>query len=346
MAEITCAYSGLVFHCDFMPTSLSSREYHHPLFSVPKKKLIALSGEWARGKLAPPESYLLYLSLFNSTDLIQWQQPARFIGQKTLQIIANNMESLVQIIGKIDLIQHPAFVLPKFVITYDTSDLTNSYHWIQAWNSNYNDFIHDQKDARIREEIKQRVETRESALQRLIKSEITRPINLANVLANWAEDAGNFPDYLTPHPLLKGNKKVELSEYWKEIIRACVNEEKIWQYPESDIVELLEHCEDNIEHGTIYAHHLMRLLRTGLKKRSDYTGFGDIDLAGKKTSFTLLSEDTSAEAANKIAIIQSAPDKEPKRSEYPSNFAFIRAKLNWDLKQRYRKPDADSGESK
>jgi hypothetical protein len=53
MARITCKYSGVIFNCEHMPLGLSSNEYYHPLFSVPKKKLLVLSKEWAANKLSP-----------------------------------------------------------------------------------------------------------------------------------------------------------------------------------------------------------------------------------------------------------------------------------------------------
>lgn len=342
MAQITCRFSGVVFNCEHMPMGLSGNEYHHPLFSVPKKKLLGLTSQWAANRLSPTESYLLYLSLLHSTDLIIWRASARYT-EKTASVIANNMEHLVQIIGKIDLITHPHFVLPKFAITYDTGDLKNSFYWIQTWVSNYKEFMEDFIDAQHREELKIRIDRRESALQRIIKDPNASPVIKAKQLAEWAADAGNFPEGDTPHPFKKEFKSTEplslsISEYWQEIIRAAVKEDAIWKYPQSDIDELIEHCVDNIEHGSLYAHDLMKVLREGSKKKKDYTGFGDVDLAGKTTSFKLLDANASAEQANIIAAIQSAPDSEPVRTNYPTLGAFIKAKCNWDMKKRMGGP--------
>jgi hypothetical protein len=339
MARITCSYSGVVFNCEHMPTSLGSHEYHHPLFSVPQKKLLTLVKEWAANKLSPTESYLLYLALLHSTDLIIWRTSARFTD-KTLQIIGNNMEHLAQMVGKINLIKHPSFVLPKMAITYDTGDLGTTFYWIQNWHANYREWMDDFIDARKREEIKEKVERREHSLERLIKTPQADSTKVAGILSEWAAMTGDFPESLTQHPFKKiKNQPIDLtiSDYWQEIITACVNESRVWQYPKQDIEELIEHCEENIEHGTIHAHALMKLLRNGLKKRTDYMGFGDIDLAGKTTQFKLLDASASVEDANLIAAIQSAPEKEPKRENYPSAGAYLRAKLNWDMKLRSEK---------
>jgi hypothetical protein len=340
MARITCKYSGVIFNCEHMPLGMSSNEYYHPLFSVPKKKLLVLSKEWAANKLSPTESYLLYLSLLHSTGLIVWKTQARFTD-KTIGIISNNMESLLHIIGKIDVISHPAFSLPQISITYDTGSLENSFYWIQAWIHGYNEFMSDQISASKREELKERVDRRTASLEKLIKTAFTTPQALANNLALWATDAGNFPDETTPHPLGVG-RDIPLSEYWQEIIRACAREEAIWRYPRKDIEELIAHCEEEIPHGSIQAAALMKMLRLGLRKHTDYTGFGDVDLAGKTfTPFRLMRADDTVEDANVIAAIAAAPMTEPQRHSYPNAFAYIKAKANWDLKMRYAKKEGE-----
>ncbi len=339
MARIICKYSGVVFNCEHMPLALSSNEYYHPLFSIPKKKLLGLTAAWSANKLTSTESYLLYLSLLNSTDLLVWNSPARFTD-KTMQIISNNMESLVQMIGKIDLITHPSFSLPRISVNYDTGDMSTSFYWIQLWLSKYNEFMDDYITSQKREVIKEKVERRENSLEKLIKSAFANPQSRANNLADWAALSGNFPDWNTQHPLLK--QPVPISDYWQEIIRACVNDESIWRFPKADIEELITHCEDEIPHGSIYAAALMSLLRSGLSKHTNFTGFGDVDLAGKTTTFKLLSADSTAEDANIRAAIQSAPETEPKRHQYPTVGAYLRAKLNYDLAQKHKRENGGS----
>jgi hypothetical protein len=100
------------------------------------------------------------LSLTTFTYLLVWKAQARFTD-KTLAIVSNNMESLLHIIGKIDVISHPAFSLPQISITYDTGSLENSFYWIQAWIHGYNEFMSDQLSASKREELKERVDRRD-----------------------------------------------------------------------------------------------------------------------------------------------------------------------------------------
>lgn len=332
MASITCSKSSIVFNCEHLPISLTSREISHPFFSIPKKRLISLAGQWSAGKLSHTENYLLYLSLLDSTDLLVWRAPAIY-HDKTAQIVANNMESLIHIIGKIDLINHPSFQLPKFSIGPDTSSLSNSHHWIQTWIIQYNEWYDSFKSAREREMLKEQLDTREASLQRLIKTAHTTPDDLANSLASWAEIAGDFPHTSTPHPIT--GRPITISEYWKQLIRACAKSESIFKYPKKDIEELIEHLEDSLELGSINSSAIFSLLRRGLERQRDYLGFGEVDLAGRKTSFVLLGHNASAEDSNIAAAIASAPEHEPIANNYPNRFAYMKAKANWDMKQRY-----------
>lgn len=328
MAKITCSKSGTVFAVEHMPVALFSNAVSHPLFHVPQRKLIALAGQWSAGKLSPTESYLLFLSLLDSTGLVQWRTHALYTP-KTDQIVANNMHSLLSIIAKINLINHPSFTLPSFAVTTDTGDLDNAHHWIQSWKSNYLDWYASFEDSRKREEIKDKILAREESLQRLIKS-ATPPDAYASTLADWASVAGAFPTCETLHPITKTT--ITLNEYWKSLIRTVANEDKLWRFPRKDIVELIEHCEENIMHGNIYSHTLMKYLRNGLRKYDDYLGFGeDSTTAPVTTSFTILSSNSSVQDINRAALINTAPSEEPKLHQYPNHFAYLKAYSKWKL---------------
>jgi hypothetical protein len=156
------------------------------------------------------------------------------------------MESLIHIIAKVNVITHPRFTLPSFAIGTDTATLENSHHWIQAWTDNYREWYSDYLAAGEREELKEIIGHREEALHRLIKS--STPVEAyAATLAEWAAAAGEFPTSPTIHPITQ--QSIPLAEYWKQLIRTIANEDKLWRYPEADLTELIEHCEDHITHG-------------------------------------------------------------------------------------------------
>ena len=329
MAKIICAYSSIEFKCEHLPFAISSREIAHPLFSVSKKKLLSLTPRWSLGELTPTESYLLYLSLLNSTSLIEWRVPAKYTS-KTNSIIANNMEQLIHIIGKIDVIQHPSFILPHFVVSEDTCTLENSYHWIQIWNQNYNDWHANVKDHANDQELLRR----EASLQKLIKTSHKNIEDYPRILANWASVAGDFPTFDVK---IRG-VKMALADYWESIILKCAREETIFQVPESDLQELIEHCEENIVgDGSIYAMALMKYLRKGVSMQRNYLGLGDIDLSSREgTAYRILKPSESAEDANIQNMIDSAPLTEPDKKNYPDLISYIKAKARWNIAQNFK----------
>ena len=330
MAKIICAYSSVEFSCEHLPFSISSREVTHPLFHVSKKKLLGLAGQWAAGKLTPTESYLTYLSLLHSTGLIEWRVPAQY-HSKSASIIANNMEQLIHIVGKIDIIKHPSFVLPHFVISPDTCSLENSYHWIQIWIQNYNDWAENIKSHANDQEL----ERREHSLQKLIKSSHKNIEDYPSILARWAMIAGDFPTFQVT---IKG-VKMELADYWESIIVKCAKEEAIFQIPVNDLQELIDHCEEHIVgDGSIYAIALMKHLRKGKERQANYLGLGDIDLSRSSiTAYRILKPNESTDDANIQNMIDTAPLAEPNKRDYPDLISFIRAKAKWQVAQTFKK---------
>lgn len=333
MAKLSCSKSGIVTQVEHLPLAFSAPEFQHPMFQVPQKKLIGLASTWASGTLSDTESYLLYLALLDSTSLIHWRSPAR-LTPHTSSVVASNMESLLHIIGKINLIHHPSFTLPSFAISPETADLANSNHWIASWTSNYREWYDSHLDSAAREELKVRLDHREEALTRMIRS-ATPVERYASVLADWAAIAGQFPQETTPHPI--SGQPIELSEYWKHIIRSAGNDDRLWKFPRKDIVELIDHCEDNIPHGNIYAHTLMKYLREGLRKYDGYDLFGDIDLSASVvrsgTAFAVMPREASVYETNMAAISMTAPETEPKRLSYKTHFEWFKAYTKWKVSQ-------------
>jgi len=324
--RILCAYSGLEFKVEHFPATLVSREICHPIFYLPQHKLISYIPKWYAGELTATDSYLLYLALLNSTELIEWRVPA-LKTNKSVGIVAHNIESLASIVSKMNVIKHPAFVLPRFVISPETKTLENSTFWIQTWVDQYNEWSSGYRTRTLDEKITRR----EEALERLINNSSRTVESYANILADWAILAGNFPKSTTE---VLG-KQVPLCEYWRSIIKACAKNESIFSIPKKDLEELVEYCEEEIPHGSKYAHTLMEFLRNGLRKQKNYLGLGDIDLNSEVT-YRILSPDTSVEDANKQALIDSAPKEEPRESQYPTKISFLKAKLKWQMAESYR----------
>lgn len=318
--KILCGISGIEYTTEHFPAHLTSRETMHPIFTIPQKRLLPYINKYHAKQLTDTDSYLLFLALLNSTELIEWRVPA-MRTLDTNSIIANNLESLVKLVGKMNIIQNPSVQFARFAITPDTKSLENVRHWLGVWQQCIQDFY----DGNKRHAEINAMHNRELALERMIKNPMRKPESYAGMLAAWAEDAASFPRFITT---AVNGTQVACNDYWKAIVIACHNQERIFAIPAEDLKELIEHCEEHIEHGTIYAHSLMQTLRQGYAKQQSYLGLGDIDISG---GYRILDADSSVQDANLAAMIDNAPTKEPSLSEYPNRIAFLRAKMRWQL---------------
>jgi hypothetical protein len=330
MAKVLCAKSGIEFRVDHFPIYLTQGEYEHPLFHVPLKRLWRYFPKWQAGELTKTDSFLLFLALLDRTEMVEFRCHV-YQRPDTDRIIAANMENLVSIIGKISAIKHPKFVLPRFVISPETRDLANVKYWLQTWEDAFEDFCNGLQADDLRSKLQRKAE----GLERLIKNPSLKPVRYARMLASWASEAGAFPTSLTN----VNGLEVTISEYWQEIIVKCHTDTDIITIPENDLAELIEHCEENLDAGSIQAHQLFVTIRLGMETLKGFFSIGS-------PSFTMLGENDSVEQANLELLINSAPTDAPKRTNYPTEFAFIKAKMKWQLAQGKKDTDISTAKEK
>jgi hypothetical protein len=325
--QILCATSSITFSCDHFPGFLSSREAEHPIFTLPQKKLLSYLRKWSGGELTSIDSYLLFLALLKSSDLVQFRVPA-VRTPITDSIIAQNMEFLSRTVVRLNTVVNPSVQFPRYVVSPDTKDLATVHYWIQNWDDAYSDFA----SGKAHEYENRKLVQREAALERLIRNP-HRPISsYASQLADWAAVAGEFPTALTISRLT-GNR-CSISEYWQQIIVSCTRDEKIFAINKEDLAELLEHCETTIHlnSGGIFSHTLFKVLRHAEKRVTNFLGLGDIDLSAG--TYELLKSSDSVQDANLSAAIQAAPLEIPKKEQYPTLGAYLRAKLRYDMAKK------------
>lgn len=326
--KILCGISGIEFNCEHFPGTFHARETVHPVFNIPQKKLLAYTKAWANGGLTPTDSYLLFLAVLNSSDLIDIRLPfAR--TPDTDSIVYGNMDKLMRAVIKLNTVTEPETVFPRYVVNAETRDLSTVHIWIDNWEEEYKNF----KAGYVSAHDSQKLIIRENALRRMIMNPYKPVKDYANQIADWAAMAGNFPTFNIVSPFTKLN--ITLSDYWKILIVKCAKKEHLFSIPSYDLNELLTHCETNIPLGSLFSHKLLQLLRGAKEKQDNFLGLGDLDLS--KTTYSILSDNSSTEAAQLKAAIDSAPTEEPRPEQYPSKFLFMRAKLRWDAAQALQK---------
>jgi hypothetical protein len=318
-----CAISGLTYSVEYFPGILDSKStpVFHPVFNLPQKKLLGYLSKWSSGDLTLTDSYLLFLSILNSSDLVEFRVPVKRT-EETDSLVSQNMENLAKIVWKLSSVSNPTVSFPSYSVSPDTCTLSNIKYWIENWESSYDSFTSGYRN----EEVSRSLRVKEAVLERLIKNPHKPISDYAKQLAEWASVSGSFPTYNTISPF--STLPVTMSDYWKQIIIKISKAESVYQVPKIDLEDLLEHCEQNIPVGSgIFSHNLFKLLRTSLEKHKAFLGFGDQDLIS--TSYTILSETSGTEAANLKNLIDLAPDHMPQRSEYPTDFAYFRAKMRY-----------------
>jgi hypothetical protein len=338
MAKILCAYSGITFQVEHFPISLTQRESYHPIFDVPQKKLLPYLRKWGANELTPTDSYLLFLSLLKSSDLVDFRYPT-IRTENTDSIVAQHMENLAKVVIKINTVTSPAQVFPSYVINPDTRNLENVDIWIDNWKDSYEDFCNGAR----RDYDNRRVGDKERVLQRLIMNPHREITSYATQLAEWASLAGKFPKFTTNSPF--SGKPISCDEYWKQLIVKCINGAFLTEQMRADVKELLDHCEDNIHMvGSIYSKTLFSNIWKALEKSKNFLELGDRDIA--KSTYHILESSDQVEELNIKAIIDSAPETMPTREQYPSKFEYLRAKMRYETAQSYKKKELTSWEDK
>jgi hypothetical protein len=328
--------SGLEFDCDHFPGTFYSKELNHPIFYIPQKRLLSYTGKWAAGELTKTDAYLLFLAILNSSEQVTFRVPV-FRTPMTDSIVASNMEYLIRTVIKLNTIRTPGSHFPSFVISPDTKNLANVRYWIELWDKSYKDFQDGYRSAHDSSKLIKR----EAALQRMIKNPHKKLREYAYQIADWAIIAGDFPKFEIINPFSSKKTKIALAEYWKEIIIRCTRDEQLFSIPDNDLEELLNHCNDNIPIGSIYSNALFKALRHGLAKKKNFLGLGDYDL---KSKFAFIDDPKDVETANMRALIDSAPTELPRPEQYPTHFAYMKAKMRWDMSKKFGPSTESDGE--
>lgn len=345
--NVTCALSGIQFTCQHFPATVSSPDLAHPIFYLPANKLVSLSTKWVDGELTSTDSYLLFLALLSSTNRIEWRCPVAKTSA-TDSIVAKNMEKLVLVVSKTLAVSNSKSVLaelPMFSICRESNDLSNVSEWLDLW---LNGLSTNAAKYRTATQLNSKMDIEET-LQRYIRDSSRDVSTYASTLANWADVAGDFPRFAIKTP---DGQHLPINVYWKQLIIRCTKKDSLFSVDGKDLNELLEHCEENIPHGSIYAHSLMKVLRNCKDTQRNFFGSfnetwellegtpskansNDTTISSTATSSATISEPTSVEIANRNALLASAPSSKPERRNYSTLALYLKATIAYDMAHRY-----------
>jgi hypothetical protein len=309
--KVFCQYSGVEFDVTgFGGTQLVGV---HPIFYAEPKFLLSRMGSWAAQKLNEEESRLLFLAILHSTELVEFRATAH----PENNIVQLNMEPLARIYSWMLGLSRAQLVLPKFIVQQDNRRLLNVKHWIENWYGARKDY----EDGYSKYLTGKALQTKEEALERLIRNAQKTTEDYAGLLCTWALQASSAP---------KG-----LGEYWRELF--TLKGLKVYAARTVDLQELVDHMEEHLEHGSIFAASTMKHLRTLLKKNQAGLNYGlgitDEDLEEISSSPFKIVEG-SIEEHNMAVVAAQAPEIQPDPKNFTSRVQYLRVKAAWDLAQK------------
>lgn len=257
-----CPFSGLFWNSPFITRSLPTTK-PHPVFSLSYTELLAVLDTYnglADNPLDTQDSvatqYLLELATLNQYPGWKFHcAPDYPLASKNLLML---YPQILRLLPQVQLLTEDE--IPGYAVSHQAKDLSNLKHW-----------LFEIQELLTHKSILRKIQARnvvrankEEAIARLLHGYSDRSkAKLAKLLPEWADLACGFPDSLT----LVNGSYVPLKDAWKEIIQLSVLghfQTILTKYTLSDVVELRDELEDNLELGTPQASFTLKSLRYAL----------------------------------------------------------------------------------
>ena len=326
--RVTCKYSGISY--TIPQFSMSASNTVHPIFSVKQNSLLAQLKGYTAGTLTDEEKILLFLAMFNSTDLVIWED-AFALTPDTMGKIEANMELMACTVTRINQIKHPDADMPHVRVSKhgeaNTADAIVGA--LGAWNECILSFAESHASALRGQQLLRIEET----LARMVRLQQRNPAQYGRSISKWACTAADFPVFLVQSA--SGNQ-ITCAEYWTNLIYRMAVGDNVGRIQPGDIMDIIEYCEENLPHGTIFASALMRTLREALRKQREFVGAPVT--SGTRTFMILpLTPAEEANRATELGILaqmaESAPTSPPKREDFQDVLLFLRAQARYRAAQ-------------
>lgn len=321
--KLFCPKSGLHYTTDL---GWGNATAPHPIFNLPTKELIVTHlNPFTYGTLSANNTHLLGCALLDKFPTT-WRAPVN--RNKTLSIWKANIELLAAAALRLST----AHKVPGYVVDSNSCDLNNLHIYLKEVDSALVDldyqeeYIINSKTSGTSGANKRKIpiyakESAEILILKLLRTPLKaaeRQKLLPVIMAEWAADVGRFPPNTVS---LRDGTKLTLRDYWKDIII------KIFSFSDpvqilseditkADISELIEHCEEKIDIGTLHSLVLFKKLRVANAIIEEFK----VPKAAMSNAADLLREDSSEDTTKTAG---------PKLRDYPNMKAFIIARNKW-----------------
>jgi hypothetical protein len=317
--KLYCPRSGISYNCNI---GYGHGRVIHPIFGLPIKSLIKGQLEpFIAGNLTPEETHLFGCALLAKLP-IQWEAELSFsIWQESWNLLIENLAVVALRMDSRYLSELPGFHIQKD---------TNSPDCIRNYIRILNNAISELRESSTFIETSIIKDRAEEAILRIIRNTMNKmadPKNnnkLPKLMALWAASVGRFPK--TTIPIDAIGTQIPLAEYWKDIIiKVFTDSSHVSLLSDTiqiqDIEELLEHCEQTIEVGTLHSLMLFKKLRSAISVLKEFR-----------------PDQISINSGDPVSILlgNAAPKEyqigEPQLSQFPNISAYIAAKKAWKAK--------------
>jgi len=344
--KLFCPLSGTSYTVDI---GYGHGQAPHPIFYIPLKSLIYQHlDKYCDGSLSSQEVHLFGCALLHKLPII-WESPLDFMQSSTQlhETWRKNIEKLATICLKYTHIEDSS--LPQYRIDKRNRDLNNLKIYLASIDEAVAELSYDEDDPEylthpVPTYIQQNAEEVILKMLRGSMSKVEKKESFPRLMADWAATTGNFPTTEIVVAITKGEEEVTtIRKHWKNIVYLTFKATDpidllSSQVTPGDMEELIEHCEVNIEIGTIHSLALLRKLRevkSILKEFKSPAPSASMTIAKSYviTADFLSGELLGGENETKFTVDRpkvTIPEKEPLRRDYPNTAAYLRARIAWN----------------
>lgn len=318
--KLICPLSGVSYKTDI---GYGHGKVKHPIFQLSLQALLGQNLDpFTTGRLTPTETHLFGCALLDKLPII-WERP--LIESVCIPYWKRHIEQLATIVARHDPTKYR--YLPKYKIADYNCDLSTLANYLAATDRAILEY---REQDNIPDYLKNQTE---EMILKLLRNSVHKATNtraLPKLMADWARDAAMFP---RTQISLRDGKKYTVADHWHEVVtRIFAAQHPVHILSEDitlgDISELVDHCEEHLDIGSIHSLALLKKLREVQVVLHEFKN----DIREKQNSMEVMqglaSEDTTPALVNKVY-----KEGEPRREDYASIMAFTRAKLAWTRRQ-------------
>lgn len=275
-----------------------------------------------RNNMNKEEKRLVFLACLASTGLLSCKVPP-FPNDAIVDALFPRLLLITQWITNIHL---PNYNLPTYQVTHETANLSNLKYWVEALFELKDAFYQERRQVEAVAALKKQEETLELLIRRAEMQHTAYTPATSKMLATWALEISKAPTNMHT-TWLAGNKEYSgtIKDYWYYIMTAPTS--SIYNIKNADIEELIEHLEDNLEHGTTSAYTVLKYVRSLRDKQTK--GLGMFEMLGLSQEAVDTTMKVAAVASGHIPTTQSLPPA-PIKANFPKLTDYLLAKITWE----------------